>query len=107
MPSLDQPTQYLLATAAGLAALGYLWRRWVVPGFRAAYRGFRAVQSALDLIQAQLRVNGGASLMDKVNLIEPHHRIIAGRLDALDAKHTEILVRVSALERAQGEMERP
>lgn len=96
---MNEEAQLIILAASVLGAVAYLWRRWCVPGFR-------AIRSAVQLIEAQLRVNGGSSLMDKVNLIEPHHRIVTGRLDSLDRQSSEIIDRVAALERAQGEMEK-
>lgn len=111
---MSELVQGLVATAAAVGALAVLWRRVVRPGVAITRRAVRAVQSALDLIEAQLRTNGGSSLMDKVDKIEANHaesrrewQRLHGRIDGIEGGLEELRVRLAASERAQGGMEGP
>lgn len=60
----------LIITAAVVAALGVIWRKVVAP-VREWMHQFKAwmtrTETALTWVEAQMKPNGGSSLVDKVN----------------------------------------
>ena len=65
----------LIVTAAVIVALGVVWQKVVVP-VRDWVRKFKAwmdrTETALTWVEAQMKPNGGSSLVDKVNLLLAH-----------------------------------
>lgn len=65
----DVPNGVIVAGAV-VAALGVIWRKVVVP-VRAFVRGFKAwmdrIETAVNWVDAQMKTNGGSTLVDKVN----------------------------------------
>lgn len=70
----DIPNGVIVAGAV-VAALGVLWRKVVKPvrGFFSALKAWMdRVETAISWVEAQMKPNGGGSLVDKVNLLLKH-----------------------------------
>lgn len=88
---------HLGAVAAIVTALGIIWKKVIVPlysKFRAAEAVVRRVVLAADRLipfaEAQLSPNGGSSLADKINRIEPNHQAAEAHWQRLEEGQKEI-----------------
>lgn len=80
---LKEISGWLVAIAAGLGALGWLLRR--------GWRAFKKIDQVLDLVELvekEMRPNGGNSLRDKVNEVHT-------KLDAHLNEHAKAPVQVN------------
>lgn len=96
---MDQVMDTILVAGAVATALGAMLMFAV-----RAYRGVRdfmvSANAASKLINAELTRNGGGSLLDKVNKIEPYHIEAKRRLDAIEEGHKAIVRRLDKIEAA-------
>ena len=70
----DAPNALIVA-AAVLTALGIIWRKVVVPvrTFAHDVRSFHTrMTTSIEWVEAQMKPNGGTSLVDKVNMLLQH-----------------------------------
>lgn len=66
---MDAP-EWIIVTGAVVAAVGVIWRKAVLPvvGFFQRVRQFMdRTETAVTWVEAQMRNNGGSSLVDKVD----------------------------------------
>ena len=68
-------TEWAVALAAFITALGVLWRKVIVP-CRQFFRRFRAwmdrTETAIDWVETNMRPNGGSTRVDKVDQLNAH-----------------------------------
>ena len=68
-------TEWVVAIAATVTAVGVIWRKAVVP-VRDFVRGFKAwmarIETATKWTEEQMKPNGGGSLVDKVDMLLRH-----------------------------------
>jgi hypothetical protein len=86
--NLSRWNDALVGIAAGLVALGIIWRYIVRPAWRAVANGIKTaarVEKAVVTIEAEFKPNGGSSLRDAVNRIEAKVDNHEQRLAALEA----------------------
>jgi hypothetical protein len=84
MPWIERYSTNLTILLGALAITGLAWRKVLIPALRMLgdmRDSFQAVQS---LAEAQLSSNGGSSLLDKVNKIEPNHDEVKAALAATE-----------------------
>lgn len=58
------------AAASVVGAIYWSWGHWIEPAFEAVRTTVRKLEAASDLIDAQLRPNGGGSLLDRIERID-------------------------------------
>lgn len=72
---LEHAPNAVIIAAAVVTALGIIWRKVVVP-VRGWFRQFKAwmdrVETSMTWVEAQMKPNGGGSLVDKVNMLLEH-----------------------------------
>jgi hypothetical protein len=86
--NLSRWNDALVGIAAGLVALGIIWRYIVRPAWHAVANGIKTaarVEKAVVTIEAEFKPNGGSSLRDAVNRIEAKVDNHEQRLAALEA----------------------
>lgn len=84
--------------AVGGAAV--IWQKGVRPGLRATRSAYLAISAVHELIEAQLRPNGGSSVIDRLTRIEArqdeterHVSCIRNHLGAHEEPKSEVPVR--------------
>lgn len=91
---LQQYGAALVTVAGVLGAVIFIWQRAVVPTRRWATRMGQTVESLNELTTAQLTNNGGGSLLDKVDRIDPNHEEARGHWSALESALSELGAKV-------------
>lgn len=92
-----------LTMAGGAMAIGasvIAWLRFIRPGWRAAKRLYQGAMAVHELIEAQLRPNGGSSLVDRVAEQGTALARVEKRLESGDARFDAHEARLAALEQA-------
>ncbi len=62
------------ALSAGVVGLGVLWKRCVLPSYRWTRRLAATGEAILGLVEAELKTNSGASLVDRMGSLEQLER---------------------------------
>lgn len=72
---LEHVPNAVIIAAAVVTAIGIIWRKVVVP-VRGWFRQFKAwmhrIEGGMEWVEAQMKPNGGSSLVDKVNMLLEH-----------------------------------
>lgn len=81
---LEDVPNAVIITAAVVTALGIIWRKVLMP-VRGWFHSFKAwmerIETGMTWVEAQMKPNGGGSLVDKVNMLLDHdaERDVSGR----------------------------
>lgn len=83
---MTEPVLLLGAIAGALVAIGVALRK----GYRVVSEFFSMQAVAARLISAEMRPNGGSTLLDKVNKIAPYHKEAEEHWTALRKSHADV-----------------
>ena len=94
MIAIDSLAQSTIVTLTALTAIGAALT-WIARRIRKAIRRAqhlgRRLDAVADIADAQLTINGGGSMLDKVNKIEANHLVAEKHWKALEEAQSDIL----------------
>lgn len=86
---IERYSTVLTLVIGAIAVTGVLWRVVLRPILESVRELAEQMQALRVVAEAQLTGNGGTSLIDKVNRIEPNHTEVKNALKAAEAVETE------------------